>query len=186
MGVKQGIPGSGVGPGGAKAPAYDSDPAPGGASPRLNFFGPAPGGAFAPAKDSGPAPGGAFTPAQNSDPAPDGAFAPAEDSGPAPGGVKAPATPDLSQGFMKIFTFLNIPPPIEKPSTLFSCPTDSDHITAKNKTSTARGPLGGFCKFQFKFEKVKNNLRVPSLVFFREKSRLLFVKKISFPSAKTS
>ena len=106
----QGIPGSGVGPGGAKAPAYDSDPAPGGASPRLNFFGPAPGGAFAPAKDSGPAPGGAFAPAQNSDPAPGGAFAPAEDSGPAPGGVKAPATPDLSQVFMKIFTFLNIPP----------------------------------------------------------------------------
>ena len=80
---------------------------------------PAPGGAFAPAKDSGPAPGGAFAPAQNSDPAPGEAFAPAEDSGPAPGGVKAPATPDLSQGFMKIFTFLNIPPPSKNPRLFF-------------------------------------------------------------------
>ena len=77
----QGIPGPGVGPGGAKAPACDSDPAPGGASPRQNFFGPAPGGAFAPA--------------ENLDPAPGGAFAPAEAADPAPGGAKAPAAPDI-------------------------------------------------------------------------------------------
>ena len=87
--------------------------------PRLIFCGPAPGGAKAPAKDSGPAPGGAKAPAKNSDPAPGGAFAPAEDSGPAPGGVKAPATPDLSQGFMKIFTFLNISPPSKNPRLFF-------------------------------------------------------------------
>ena len=101
----QGIPGSGVGPGGGKAPAYDSDPAPGGTSARQNFFGPAPGGAKAPAKDSYPAPGGAKAPAKDSDPAPGGALTPAEDSDPAPGGAKAPAAPDLSLRFLTMCNF---------------------------------------------------------------------------------
>ena len=124
----QGIPGSGVGPGGAKAPAYDSDPAPGGAS--------------APAKDSGPTPGGAKAPAKDSDPAPGGALTPAEDSDPAPGGAKAPAAPDISLRFLKMcFLFFKCSPHLPRRKNLdfyFPSQPKESRYRQNNKKSPAR------------------------------------------------
>ena len=83
----QGIPGPGVGPGGACGPGTFFWPRPRRGLARADLHGPAPGGAFAPDKFSGPAPGGAF--------------APAKYSGPAPRGVKAPAAPDDAHSHLK-------------------------------------------------------------------------------------